>query len=89
MLKDDTTLEDNKVSENGFMVVMVTKVRVGPVALEAELKCTHSHADCMAVATATRCVRAAEDANEACCRARACLPAYRGADISIDCAAPM
>lgn len=26
VLKDDTTLEDNKVSENGFMVVMVTKV---------------------------------------------------------------
>ena len=26
MLKDDTTLEENKVSENGFMVVMVTKV---------------------------------------------------------------
>jgi hypothetical protein len=30
VLKDDTTLEDNKVSENGFMVVMVTKVRAGP-----------------------------------------------------------
>ena len=29
VLKDDTTLEDNKVSENGFMVVMVTKVRTG------------------------------------------------------------
>ena len=26
VLKDDTTLEENKVSENGFMVVMVTKV---------------------------------------------------------------
>ena len=26
VLKDDTTLEDNKVSENGFMVVMITKV---------------------------------------------------------------
>ena len=25
-MKDETTLEDNKVSENGFMVVMVTKV---------------------------------------------------------------
>ena len=36
VLKDDTTLEENKVSENGFMVVMVTKVRTGPVAREAE-----------------------------------------------------
>ena len=26
VLKDDTTLADNKVSENGFMVVMVSKV---------------------------------------------------------------
>ena len=26
VLKDETTLEENKVSENGFMVVMVTKV---------------------------------------------------------------
>ena len=26
VLKDDTTLADNKVSENGFMVIMVTKV---------------------------------------------------------------
>lgn len=26
VLKDDTTLAENKVSENGFMVIMVTKV---------------------------------------------------------------
>jgi UV excision repair protein RAD23 len=27
VLKDDTTMADNKVSENGFLVVMLTKVR--------------------------------------------------------------
>ncbi len=26
VLKDDTTMDDNKVSENGFLVVMLTKV---------------------------------------------------------------
>lgn len=26
VLKDDTTMTDNKVSENGFLVVMLTKV---------------------------------------------------------------
>jgi UV excision repair protein RAD23 len=26
VLKDDTTMADNKVSENGFLVVMLTKV---------------------------------------------------------------
>ena len=28
VLKDDTTLEDNKVSEKGFLVVMITKVLI-------------------------------------------------------------
>jgi UV excision repair protein RAD23 len=28
VLKDDTTMDDNKVSENGFLVVMLTKVFV-------------------------------------------------------------
>lgn len=27
VLKDETTMDDNKVSENGFLVVMLTKVR--------------------------------------------------------------
>lgn len=33
MLKDDTTLEENNVSESGFMVVLVQKVRHDPVAI--------------------------------------------------------
>ncbi len=28
VLKDDTTMDDNKVSENGFLVVMLTKVHL-------------------------------------------------------------
>jgi hypothetical protein len=88
VLKDDTTLDDNKVSENGFMVVMVTKVWAGPAAPEAEQTFTHSHRDYMAVAQAARCVRAAEDAGKACRHTRACLPACRGANFGVRCALP-
>jgi UV excision repair protein RAD23 len=32
VLKDDTSMEDNKVSENGFLVVMLTKVKAPAAA---------------------------------------------------------
>lgn len=40
VLKDDTTLEDNKVLDNGFMVVMVTKVLPCP-RVSAECRFLH------------------------------------------------
>lgn len=32
VLKDDTTIEDNKITENGFLVVMLTKSKTSPAA---------------------------------------------------------
>lgn len=34
VLKDDTTLEENKVAENSFIVIMLSKVRCFLFALE-------------------------------------------------------
>lgn len=37
VLKDGTTLEENKVVENSFVVIMLTKVKVNPLLLTASM----------------------------------------------------
>lgn len=43
VLKDETTLEENKVSENGFLVVMLSKVlfSINFESTVLQMKCLH------------------------------------------------
>ena len=46
VLKDGTTLEDNKITHENFVVVMVTRVRVGLICMPVTplvFPCTHGN----------------------------------------------
>lgn len=63
VLKDDTTLAENNVSENGFMVVMVTKPKKAPEA-KGQSAATSSTAPSSQPAAATSSQPAATSASE-------------------------